>query len=155
MRRLQFGIASLLFAMSICAVGIAAYRYVQYTRRVTEIEACIEQMEGSEFFEKHELYRRIFVIAKDDILPDLIKNDNDSVAIQSAWETAVRTIPEDGNNRPYKPDPSATELFLATLAERFQITIPTWWRDVVTNCGANSRFSVYSGDPTVIRITLY
>ena len=149
MRKLQFGIASLLFAMTFCAIGIATYRYVQYTRRTTEIEACIELMEGSEFIDKHELYRRIFVIAKADMLPDLIKNDSDSVATQSAWETAVRTIPKDGKNRPYKPDPIATELFLATLTERFQITIPNWWRDVVTNCGANSRFSVYSGDPAV------
>ena len=120
MRRLQFGIVSLLMVTTVSAIGLATYRYIQYSRRVAEIETCVEQIGESDFPEKHELYRRIFVLAEEDILRDLIKHENDSVAIQSAWETAVRTIPEDGINKPYKPDPTTTELFLTVLTERFK-----------------------------------
>ncbi|WP_148618780.1 hypothetical protein [Mariniblastus fucicola] len=114
-----------------------------------QIERYIHELGDSKFLAKHDLYRKFFEIAKEDVLNTLVKHENDSVAVQSAWEIAVRTIPVDGENRPYKPDREKTRLFLKTLENRFQTQVPKWWRDVVMNCGANSRFSIYSGDPKV------
>ena len=114
-----------------------------------DVDSHIQKIRNSDFLGKHELFRKLFEFADDDVLSSLLENKNDSIAVQSAWEIAIRKIPIEGDRPPYRPDPALTESFLDTLAQRFRTQIPDWWRDVVTKCGANSRFNVYSGDPKV------
>lgn len=92
-------------------------------------------------------YRSLFATAGADALSRLQIVDDDSIAIQSAWEAVALTVPVKNGDSFYRPDAQKLNWFLGFLQGRTRVSPPDWWREVVLDARANRRNNIYHGDP--------
>ena len=144
----RFGIRTLLAVTSLTAIGIVAYQSYQEHKRRDEIEAIIERFHKiDDPREYSSLYRKVFAIAQDDLLPWLQRHENHSVALQATWEDVERSVPEESSGATYRPDRQKIAAFIDFLERQQSVSVPQWWKEVVLDCRANQRHNVYSGRP--------
>jgi hypothetical protein len=101
----------------------------------------------SDFDESQRAYRLLFAKVGSDRLSRLQTLHDDSIAIQSAWEQVVLTVPVEDGRTFYRPDPQALSRFLKLVQRRTKVSPPDWWREVVLDARANRRNNIYHGDP--------
>lgn len=113
--------------------------------RYAQIEGVIANFNGDPD-EYSKYYRQIFSIADSDLLPRLMNHKNDSIAIQSAWESVERTVPVELGETPFTPNRGELNSFLDFLVKRVDAPILDWWRNLILNSRANQRYNIYCFD---------
>jgi hypothetical protein len=88
-----------------------------------------------------------FVCADDEDVTELQATEDDSDAIQAAWQAAKQTVPVDPGQGVHRPDKEKLVHFLDLLKERTRVTPPTWWREVVLDAQAYHREGFFRGKP--------
>lgn len=147
---MQFTIRILLLSMVVVAIGITAYHSTEYYQRWQRVKASIANFDGQR--SSHEIsdyYRNLFALAGNDLLPWILREDNDSVAIQSAWETVELGVPLKPKHGTYTPPAKSISKFLGLIESRRNLKIPLWWREIVEGAKANQRHNIYGGSPSV------
>ncbi|MEM9413375.1 MAG: hypothetical protein AAGA30_19860 [Planctomycetota bacterium] len=139
---LRFGIRSLLVLTTVVAASVAYYQYTKYYKRWNEIEGVVTNFDGDRY-EYSNFYRQIFQIAESDLLPWLMRHENDSIALQSAWESVERSVPIEMGPATFTPGNEELVAFLQFAADRFNAPIPEWWRQLVVKSRANRRYNIY------------
>ena len=148
--QMKFTIRTLLFVMLLVGVGVTLYHNSEYYKRWERVEEAIATFDPHQT--SHELadyYRQLFTLADDDLLPWMLRHENDSVAIQSAWETVELSVPVEDGKGTYAPSASAITQFLDLIESRRELEIPAWWRQAIEQAKANRRYNIYGGKPTV------
>ena len=147
---MRFTIRTLLLVMLLVGVSVTVYHNSEYYKRWKRVEASIATFDPHQT--SHEItdyYRQLFTLADDDLLPWMLRHENDSVAIQSAWETVELSVPVVDGKGTYKPSGIAIAQFLALIESRRELEIPVWWRQAIEQAKANRRYNIYGGKPTV------
>ncbi len=104
--------------------------------RINEV---VKQLRGLEDVHKSKgAYRLLFATAGVDGLSRLQTVDDDSIAIQSAWETVTLTVPVEKGDRFYRPDTQKLSWFLGFLQGRARVSPPDWWRESLLDCASES-----------------
>ena len=101
---MRFTIRTLLLVMLLVGVSVTVYHNSEYYKRWKRVEASIATFDPHQT--SHEItdyYRQLFTLADDDLLPWMLRHENDSVAIQSAWETVELSVPVVDGKGTYKP----------------------------------------------------
>ena len=145
----RFRIRSLLVLTTVAAASIAYYQYTRYYKRWNEIEEIVANFDGDRY-EYSEFYRQIFQIAGSDLLPWLERHENDSIALQSAWESVERSVPIEMGPSTFNPRKDELISFLQFAIERFDAPIPDWWRQLVVKSRANRRYNIYFFNDNVV-----
>ena len=136
--------------MLVVGIGFTVYHNTEYYKRwkrVDELASTLDVQQSS-----HELsddYRQLFELAGADLTPWLSQHENDSIAIQSAWENVELSVPIEDKKGTYKPSSVAIAEFLDLIESRRKIAIPKWWRETVERAKANRRYNIYGGKPTL------
>jgi len=130
------------------AMSIVGVNYWQTYRRWQDINARIKLVElDKPNFENAQIYRDIFAVAGNDLVFRLLKHQNDSVALQSAWRTIVLAVPLDRQNKPILPDSEKLVWFLGFVKDRCNSAIPGWWHEAVLECRASHRHNIFFTEP--------
>jgi len=147
---MRFTIRTLLLVMLLVGAGVTVYHNSEYYKRWKRVEASIANFDPHQ--SSHEIadfYRQLFTLADDDLLPWMLRHENDSVAIQSAWETVELSVPVEDGKGTFTPSDSAIAQFLELIEYRLELEIPVWWRQAIGQAKANRRYNIYGGQPTV------
>jgi hypothetical protein len=97
--------------------------------------------------ERATLSRKLFAAASADEIVNFQRADDDSIAIQAAWDAVKLTIPVEMGPAAYRPDAHKLSWFVGFLEGRMRASLPKWWREVVLDVRANRRNNVYSRKP--------
>ena len=85
-----------------------------------------------------ELFKRVGI----DSLRKLQTSQDDTIALQAAWEEVARTVPEEvGKRGPFRPDRHKLDWFLGFLEGRTHSQAPEWWTRVLLDATANRRYN--------------
>lgn len=114
-----------------------------------DVSAILEQLSKfKDIRHSHKLYRSLFAKAGIDGLSRFQSLDDDSIAIQAAWETVRLTVPVENGKEVYRPDHDKLVWFLGFVHGRIRCMPPEWWREAILDSRANRRKNIYGGDPT-------
>ena len=148
---MRYTVRTFLVSMLIVSVAIALYHHTEYYKRWKRIETSIATFDGQQPSNKISLYfRSLFLLASDDLLPWMLSDRIDTIAIQSAWEMVELSVPQKHQQvGTYTPNKKAITKFLDLIEKRRKLKIPTWWRETVESAKANRRHNIYGGNLTI------
>lgn len=131
--------------LTILAVMFSVSLFVTSSDEITRLLAKYDDLKYSH--EYGVFYRQLFAACSESDLIALTTKRNDSIATQSAWEVATHTVPKEDGLVVYRPESGKLAWFVGFFEGRNRITLPDWWRTVVTDARANRRDNIYPGEP--------
>jgi hypothetical protein len=109
-----------------------------------ELDKQVEKvLKARGLYRTHEAYRALYRDSDAARLARLRLHAHDGIAIQSAWEEVLRTVPEKEPERPVRPAAEKLHWFLGFLEGRARLQLPPWWRKSILDASAYRRDNVY------------
>jgi hypothetical protein len=109
------------------------------------LEQALEEINRAKEISIDNAYLQLFRTVDSKGLHKLLAFDNDSIALQCAWEEVRTDLPakDRGNVPPLRLDAERLQRFLGFLEGRLRLSCPDWWQDLILNAHAHNKSNIY------------
>jgi len=148
-RWLQFSLRTLLIFALVAALAFGWLVELRRRAHFQMVEEAIKKVNAAEDLPTASLhYRELFAIVGKNGLQRLQRSQDDSIAIQSAWEAVKLTVPELKGTEVRRPNKEKLAWFVELVATRSGTTVPEWWAEVIQDARAHPQGNIYPGKPS-------